>query len=137
MTSHRRTRRSVDRGQTTRSTGRPPQRPPVPNSTGDRKLDAILAFMSRLPKPYRRIPQPWHFLLKLATVVALGYLFWGVITAAVNALLSLLLLLAIVFFGFAMIAGLFKYSASDEGRREEERWYEDNDPRGNGPRGAL
>jgi hypothetical protein len=137
MTSRRPSRAAQRTARTTRPTGHPRQRPPVPNSTGDRTLNAILAFMNKLPKPYRGIPQPWHFLIKLATVIALGYLFWGVITAVVNALLSVLLLLAIAVFGFAMIVGMFKYSVSDEGRREEERWYEDNDPRGNGPRGAL
>jgi len=35
----------------------------------------------------------------------------------------MLLLLAIAVFGFAVIVGTFKYSVSDEGRREEERWY--------------
>lgn len=93
--------------------------------------------MNRLPKPYRRIPQPWHFLLKLATVAVLAYLFWGVITAVISAILSLLLLLAFAAFMIAVLVGSFKYSNSAEGRRDEERWYEDNDPRGNGPRGAL
>lgn len=108
-----------------------------PNPAEDRTLSAILAAMNRLPKPYRRIPQPWHFLLKLATVAVLVYLFWGFITAAISALLSLLFLLAFTAFTIAVLVGSLKYSTSAEGRREEERWYEENDPRGNGPRGAI
>ncbi|MEV0742798.1 hypothetical protein AB0I51_44360 [Streptomyces sp. NPDC050549] len=100
-------------------------------------LSATLTFLNRLPKPYRRIPQPWHFIAKVATVAAFSYAFWGTITQIVSAILSALLLLVVGAFGLAMIIGMFRYSVSEEGRREEERWYEENDPRGNGPRGAL
>ncbi|MEV5358322.1 hypothetical protein AB0N88_32180 [Streptomyces sp. NPDC093516] len=99
-------------------------------------LTALLSVLARLPRPYRRIPQPWHFLAKLVTVAVLGYVLWGVITAVVSAVLSFLLLLAFGGFTLAVLLGTFKYSMSAEGRREEERWYEENDPRGNGPRGA-
>ncbi len=97
----------------------------------------FLSFLERLPKPYRRIPQPWHFIAKLVTVAVFAYVFWNVITAVVSAILSLLLVLAFGGFTLAVLVGTIKYSMSDEGRREEERWYEENDPRGNGPRGAL
>ncbi|MFF8671811.1 hypothetical protein [Streptomyces sp. NPDC015242] len=100
-------------------------------------LRALLSFLERLPKPYRRLPQPWHFLAKLVTVAAVVYVCWGVITAVVSAILSFLLLLAFGGFTLAVLFGSFKYATSAEGRREEERWYEENDPRGNGPRGAL
>ncbi|MFJ3232682.1 hypothetical protein [Streptomyces sp. NPDC086787] len=96
-----------------------------------------MSFLNRLPKPYRRIPQPWHFIAKLATVTGLVYVFWGVITAVVSAIVSFLLMLAFGGFTLAVLVGTIKHSMSAEGRREEERWYEDNDPRGNGPRGAL
>jgi hypothetical protein len=93
-------------------------------------MTGYAALVKRLPKPYRRIPQPWHFIAKLATVVGFGYVFWGAITRIVSAILSLVLLLGFAAFGLAMVVGMFKYSVSDEGRREEERWYEENDPRG-------
>jgi hypothetical protein len=114
-----------------------PEAPPHMPPTEDKVLTAILSFFNRLPKPYRRIPQPWHFIAKAATLTAFAYIFWGPITHIVSAILSALLMLAVGAFGLAMVIGMFKYSVSEEGRREEERWYEENDPRGNGPRGAL
>ncbi|MEY9964805.1 hypothetical protein ABIA33_002847 [Streptacidiphilus sp. MAP12-16] len=136
MTSRPRNSQSGPRA--ARTQGRTqPQPPPYLGSTEMRVLKAHMAFVNRLPKPYRRIPQPWHFIAKLATVAAFAYAFWGAITEIVSAILSLLLLLGIGAFALAMIGGMFKHSVSEEGREEEERWYEENDPRGNGPSGAI
>ncbi|MGW5136579.1 copper transporter family protein [Streptomyces sp. NPDC004135] len=133
MTSRRRNRRPGG----PRAQGRPRPAQPRPGPVDDKVLAACLSFLARLPQPYRRIPQPWHFIAKLVTVAALLYVSWGVITAVVSAIVSFLLMLAFGGFTLAVLVGTFKYSMSEEGRREEERWYEENDPRGNGPRGAL
>lgn len=53
---------------TTKSTRSPRNQPAAPNPSEDRTLNTIFALMNRLPKPYKRIPQPRHFLLKIATV---------------------------------------------------------------------
>ncbi|MGA5894676.1 hypothetical protein [Streptomyces venetus] len=98
---------------------------------------ALLSFLQRLPKPYRGIPQPWHFIAKLVTVAVFAYVFWNVIAAVVSAIVSFVLVVAFCGLTLAVLVGTIKYSMSAEGRREEERWYEENDPRGNGPRGAL
>lgn len=129
----------------------PPPRPPRPGRaprgrsgaegrrpSGDQRLlPACIAFTKRLPKPYRRIPQPWHFIAKAVTTAAVVYVFRGPLTQIAAAVLSTMMMLGIGAFGLAMILGMFKSSGSASSRRDEERWYEDNDPRGNGPRGAL